>query len=195
MNQRAEWNLHLLQKLNNLSPDSCELEEPEVWLCQISRIWTANHSRESAPRPPIITQKPKNIICLCVNHTDPCMISPLINSRLKNVCQRTACGLSRHHYHYHLCGFSPLSRSLRLSPSSKTSMLGGFDLLSPFKDCWPVTCKTLGDLALGTGIGECPAAPKQSHHITLAGGERQNKQGLKMEGDQDILINQVKAGY
>lgn len=76
-------------------------------------------------------------------------------------------------------------------------MLGGFDLLSPFKDCWPVTCKTLGDLALGTGIGECPAAPKQSHHITLAGGggERQNKQGLRMEGDRDILINQVKAGY
>lgn len=27
------------------------------------------------------------------------------------------------------------------------------------------------------------------------GGERQNKQGLRMEGDRDILINQVKAGY
>lgn len=41
----------------------------------------------------------------------------------------------------------------------------------------------------------CSAETKPSYHVGGGGGERQNKQGLRMEGDRDILINQVKAGY
>lgn len=184
MNQGGKWNLYLLKKNTNLCPDSCELEEPEVWLCQMSRNWTTNRSSIKCPVLSNYNTEPENIISTCarINHTDPCRISALINTQL---CVSTNSGASQGAtsflttYHYHLTSVYFLtSLPLCLSSSRKSPMLGGFpfDLLSPFKECWPAACKTPGDLAVSVGIREYPTvANKPSNH--MASKQKKRRRG------------------
>ncbi len=134
-----------------------------------------------------------------VNRTDPCRISALINTQL---CVSTnSGGLSRRRHlpKYlslppHLCVFSHLSLSLSLPLSfwffsgRKAPMLGpphAFDLLSPFKECWPSACKTPGDLAESMGIREYPTvANKPSNR--MASKQKKKKQWRKGQREYEV---------
>lgn len=66
-----------------------------------------------------------------------------------------------------------------------------FDLLLPFKECRLVVCKTLGDLAVSTNIGEYPTVQNKPSNQSFKTKTKKKNKGRK--GHQGMMMLEGKG--